>query len=52
MILKMLVGQHRLSEKKILELVKEDPDRVHRILTVLEKEGFIQKGRTGYQLAE
>ncbi|MGD0533995.1 MAG: A/G-specific adenine glycosylase [Methanoregula sp.] len=52
MILKMLVGQHRISEKKILELVKEDPDRVHRILTVLEKEGFIQKGRTGYQLAE
>ncbi|MGA2162345.1 MAG: A/G-specific adenine glycosylase [Methanoregula sp.] len=52
MILKMLVGQHQLSEKKILELVNEDPERVRRILTGLEKERFLRKGRTGYQLAE
>jgi A/G-specific adenine glycosylase len=52
MILKILVGQHNLSEKKILELVNEDPGRVRRILTGLENEGFLRKGRTGYQLAE
>ena len=52
MILKILVGQHNLSEKKILELVNEDPERVRRILNGLENEGFLRKGWTGYQLAE
>jgi len=52
MILKYLIGNAPAREKTIVMHVSEEPERVHRILAALESEGFIQKGKDGYRLAE
>lgn len=52
MILKFLIGKFSVREKAILDHVREEPVRVRRILVALKKEGFIQKNRAGYRLAD
>jgi len=52
MILKFLIEKCPSREKTIMDSVREEPARVRRILTALEKEGFIRKSGTGYRLAE
>jgi A/G-specific adenine glycosylase len=52
MILKFLIRISSSREKAIIDHLREDPERVRRILAALEKEGFIRKSRAGYRLAE
>jgi A/G-specific adenine glycosylase len=51
-ILKFLIGKSSVREKAVLDHVREEPVRVRRILAALKKEGFIQKNRAGYRLAD
>jgi len=52
LILKLLANGERIPVKDIVATVKEDPERICRILAVLEKEEFLQKTPEGYRLAE
>jgi len=52
LILKLLAKGKRMPVKDIVEAIKEEPERICRILVVLEKEGFLQKTTEGYRLAE
>ncbi len=52
MILKFLIGKSSVREKTILDHLREEPARVRRIISALEKEGFIRKSRAGYWLAD
>jgi A/G-specific adenine glycosylase len=51
-ILKFLIGKSSVREKALLDHMREDPERVRRILAALKNEGFILKNRAGYRLAD
>jgi A/G-specific adenine glycosylase len=52
MILKYVIGNAPAREKTIITAVAEEPARVRRIITTLENEGFLRRGKNGYRIAE
>lgn len=51
-ILRLLLEEKQMSEQKIIEHFKEEPERIIRILNDLEHEGFTRKTGTSFTIAK
>jgi hypothetical protein len=52
LILKALVKHKELYKQELFDVIPEEPERVSRMISALEEEGFILHEQNQYRLAD